>query len=134
MKTKTIRQTVSFKAPPHEVYEAFMDSEKHRRFTGGAARISRKVGGKFTVFDGWATGSNQELIPDKLIVQSWRAAEWPEGHFSQLTLDLEATAAGTRLRLTQTGVPEEDAAAIRQGWTDYYWGPLKELLGEAPTA
>jgi uncharacterized protein YndB with AHSA1/START domain len=46
MKTKSIRQSVVFKAPPHEVYEALMDSKKHARFSGEEARISRKDGGK----------------------------------------------------------------------------------------
>lgn len=36
-----------FKATPHEVYEALMDSRTHGRLTGGPARISRKVGGRF---------------------------------------------------------------------------------------
>ncbi|MGA2318205.1 MAG: hypothetical protein ABSG71_17760 [Thermodesulfobacteriota bacterium] len=48
MKTKTIRQSITFKASPHEVYDALMDSRKHAKFTGAKARISRKVGGKFT--------------------------------------------------------------------------------------
>lgn len=32
--TKTIEQSVTFNASPHDVYEALMDSEKHSQFTG----------------------------------------------------------------------------------------------------
>ncbi len=65
---KTIRQTVTFKASPHEVYEALMNSRRHAKFSGGKARLSRKVGGKFTAYDGYIEGTNLELAPDKKIV------------------------------------------------------------------
>ncbi|VVC03582.1 Uncharacterised protein [Candidatus Burarchaeum australiense] len=56
MKTKTLKEVVEFDSSPHEVYEALMDSEKHSRFTGGKAKISREVGGKFSAYDGYAEG------------------------------------------------------------------------------
>ena len=48
--SKLIRQSVTFKASPHEVYEALMDSRKHAKFTHGGAKISRKVGGEIMAF------------------------------------------------------------------------------------
>ena len=33
MKTKTVQQSVTFKATAHEVYETLMDSRKHAHFT-----------------------------------------------------------------------------------------------------
>ena len=51
MKTKTIRQSVTFRTTPHVIYEMLMDSRKHARFTGERASISRKVGGKFTAYN-----------------------------------------------------------------------------------
>jgi uncharacterized protein YndB with AHSA1/START domain len=50
MKTKTIRQTVTFKAAPLAVYEMLMDSKKHKSLSGEEAKISRKVGGPFTAW------------------------------------------------------------------------------------
>jgi activator of HSP90 ATPase len=128
MKTKTIRQSVTFKSPPHEVYEALMDSEKHARFTGAAASISREVGGRFTAYDGSLEGENLELVPDVKIVQSWRADDWREGHYSRATFSLKEIEGGTRLAFTQTGVPEESYEDIKQGWIDFYWDPMKQLL------
>ena len=128
MKTKTIRQSVMFKASPHEVYEMLMDSKKHAEFSGSAAKISRKVGGKFEAYDGSLTGTNLELVPDEKIVQSWRGSDWPEGHYSKATFSLKAVAGGTRLTFTQTGVPEDLYEDYRQGWIDYYWQPMKEML------
>jgi activator of HSP90 ATPase len=128
VKTKSIRQTATFKASPHKVYEALMDAKLHARFTGGKATISRKVGGKFSVFDGYAEGINLELIPDVKIVQSWRAGDWPEGVYSKATFSLKANEGSTRLTFTQTGVPENQYEDVSQGWRDYYWVPMKEML------
>ncbi len=130
MKTKTIKQKVEFNAAPHEVFEALMDSKKHAQFTGGKATISRKIGGKFSAFDGYAQGENLELVEDKKIVQSWRAQEegWPDGYYSKATFVFKKTARGTLLEFTHEGVPEEVAESISQGWKDYYWIPMKKLL------
>jgi activator of HSP90 ATPase len=128
MKTKDIKQCVEFSAPPHEVYELLMDSRKHSKFTGDKANISRKAGGKFTAFGDYIEGVNIELVPDKKIVQSWHASDWPEGHYSQVTFTFTETSTGTTLTFEQTGVPAEQCDDIEQGWIDYYWTPMKELL------
>ena len=128
MRTKTIRQSVTFKASPHDVYEALMDSKKHSEFTASKVSISRKVGGKFSVYGGEIEGVNLVLVPNQKIVQSWRYSDWPKGHYSQATFSLREISTGTRLTFTQTGVPEEFYNDIGQGWRDYYWGPMKEML------
>ena len=130
METKTIKQSVTIKASLHDVYEALMDSKKHAEFTGGKAVISRKVGGKFSAFDGYAKGVNLELVPDKKIVQSWRGSDWPEGHYSKATFSLQQVEGGTQLTFTQTEVPEDQYESISQGWRDYYWKPMKKMLGK----
>ena len=128
MRTKTIRQMATFKASSHKVYETLMDSKKHSELTGSKASISRKVGGKFTVWDGDLEGTNLELIPDAKIVQSWRLSDWPAGHYSRATFSLKEIDGSTRLTFTQTGVPEESYQDVSQGWRDYYWEPMKEML------
>jgi len=127
-KPKSIRQTARFKAAPHAVYEALMDSRQHGEFTGGKARISRKEGGRFSVYDGYASGKNLKLVPDREIVQTWRADDWPAGHFSRISFKLTRTRTGTKLVFAQTGVPAKQYADIKQGWIDFYWKPMKELL------
>jgi len=98
--TKTIKQHITFRASPHEVYEALMDSDKHSQFTGDKAAISREVGGRFMAFDGYSEGVNIELFQDKKIVQSWRASDWLEGHYSQVTFSLKESKDGTLLTFT----------------------------------
>ena len=128
MKTKTIKQSIIIKANSHDIYEALMDSEKHAQFTGDKADISREVGGRFTAFGGYSEGVNIELIQDKKIVQTWRASDWLEGHYSRVTISLKEIENGTQLTFTQTGVLDEQHADISQGWWDYYWKPMKEML------
>ncbi|MEK7671180.1 MAG: SRPBCC family protein, partial [Bacteroidota bacterium] len=117
-------------ASPHEVYEMLMDSKKHAKFTRRRrANISRKVGGKISAYDGYITGENVELVEDKKIVQLWRGSDWPEGVLSKATFSLKKVKGGTKLTFTQTGVPDEQHASIKQGWIDFYWKPMKEMLG-----
>ena len=128
MKIKTIRQSVTIKATPHEVYEALMDSRKHSKFTGAKASISRKIGGKFKAYGDYISGVNLDLVPDKKIIQSWRGSDWPEGHYSRTTFSLKKVKSGTRLTFTHSGVPVKYYKDINQGWRDYYWKPMKEIL------
>ncbi len=125
---KTIRQSVTFKATPHQVYEALMDSRKHARFSGDTASISRKVGGKIMAYGDYITGTNMELVQDKKIVQAWHAADWPEGHESRVTFSFKPTEGGTRLTFTHTGVPDDQCESIKQGWIENYWTPMKMML------
>jgi activator of HSP90 ATPase len=126
--SKPIHQTVIFKVSPHEVYEALMDSKKHAAFSGGKARISRKVGGAIMAYDDYITGKNVELIPDQKIVQTWRAVDWPEGYYSRVVFLFTAVPEGTRLDFTHTDVPEGTEEEFTQGWIDNYWEPMKVFL------
>ena len=128
MKTRDIKQTVRFRAKPHEIYAALMDSRKHSRFTGDRASISRKTGGKITAYDGYIEGKNLELEDDKKIVQLWRASDWPEGHFSKVSFIISGISEGSKLEFMQEGVPDEFYDSIQQGWIDFYWNPLKKML------
>ena len=128
IKTKTIRQGPVFKASPHEVYETLMDSKKHAKFSGAAARISRKVGGSFSVYDGWATGKNLQLKKDKLIVQKWRGDDWPKGVYSTVKFMLQKSGKNTKMMFTQIGVPANKYKDISEGWKEHYWEPMKEML------
>jgi activator of HSP90 ATPase len=127
METKTIKQSVTFKVGAHAVYELLMDSKKHSILAGDEARISRKVGGKFNI-GGYIEGVNLELVPDEKIVQSWRYEDWPKGHYSKATFSMKEREGKTRMTFMQSGVPEEFYEDIKQGWIDYYWTPMKEIL------
>jgi activator of HSP90 ATPase len=128
MKTKGIRQSILFKATPHQVYEALMDSKKHARFSRHKSRISRKIGGKFKAYGDYIEGIHLELVADQKIVQSWRGKDWKPGLFSTVRMLFTATRGGTKLSFTQEGIPEQYARNLSQGWREYYWKPMKAML------
>jgi activator of HSP90 ATPase len=132
MKTRTIRQTITFHAGAHDIFEMLMDEKKHALFTGSPARIDRYMGGTFSTNDGYSTGTILELVQDAKIVQTWRAEDWPEGHYSKLTITLSAVSSTTKLSFVQTGVPSDQFDEISQGWYDYYWNRLEAFLKKGP--
>lgn len=128
MKTKTIRQSVTFNAKAHDVFEALMDSKKHAKFTGGPAKISRKAGGKFSVYNDYIGGENLEIIPDKKIVQTWHSSDLPKSLITKTTYNFKQDKGKTKLVFTHSGVPENRYEDLRKGWIDFYWTPLKAML------
>lgn len=80
-----ISQTVHFKVQPDTLYDIFMDEKKHGAFTGAKAMIDARVGGRFSVWDGYAKGEFITLTKGKKIVQTWAASDWPDGAVSRVT-------------------------------------------------
>ncbi|MDP4219069.1 MAG: SRPBCC family protein [Bacteroidota bacterium] len=128
MKTKTIRQSVTIHAKAHDVFEALMDEKKHAKFTGGPAKISRRVGGKYTAYGDYMGGENLEIIPDKKIVQTWRSTDLPKDLTTKITFNFKEEKGKTKLAFTHSGVPEKQYEEFRKGWIDFYWNPLKAML------
>jgi uncharacterized protein YndB with AHSA1/START domain len=64
-------------ASPETIYDAWLDSRGHTAMTGGKAKMSKRVGGKLSTWDGYISGQNIELVPGKRIVQSWRTTWLP---------------------------------------------------------
>ena len=125
---KTISQKVYFEAFPHDVFELLMDSKKHSAFSGSKAVISRAKGGKMSAYDGYIEGKNLEIVKDKKIVQEWRGSDWEAGVYSKAEFKFDKKGKGCELTFTQTGVHDSQSEAIKQGWIDYYWDPMKEFL------
>jgi uncharacterized protein YndB with AHSA1/START domain len=111
---------------PQEVYEALMDSKKHKEFTGSEAKIGDRVGDESNGWDGHVFGKNLELLPGKKIVQEWTTTEWPKGYpTSRLEITLTKKDGGTELKMFHSKVPVEQREEYAEGWKSYYWEPLK---------
>ena len=129
IKTKSLKQSRTFSASAKDVYDAIMDSKKHAKFTGAPAKISTKVGGKHEAHGGYCSGVNLELVPGKKIVQTWRGAGWPEGHYSKITYSLASAGKGrTKLSFTHTGIPASEIEGIKKGWIGHYWKPMEQMF------
>ena len=124
-------QRVTVNAPVQAIYDILMDSKTHTALTGSKAKISTKDGGAFEVYDGYAFGKNIDLLPGKRIVQTWRAKEdkWPADHDSIIVFELKALGKGRmKLVFEHREVPAAMADNFKQGWTDFYWTPLKKMF------
>ncbi|OGD47069.1 hypothetical protein A3K79_02065 [Candidatus Bathyarchaeota archaeon RBG_13_46_16b] len=129
MKTTTIRQKTLIPATPDEVYDAFMKAKKHSAFTGSKATSDPKVGGEFTAWDGYISGSNLELVKGKKIVQEWSTTDWPDKFPpSKLELTFKGAKGGTEISMIHSNVPAEQADDLAEGWNKFYWKPLKEYF------
>ncbi len=128
MSGKNLKQTVSLRAKPKEVYDLLIDPKQHAMFTGADAQIDARPGGRFTHYDASLEGFVVHLEPGARIVLAWRSTGWPRGHYSIADITLKATGSGTRLDFSQFGIPAYDFDEIREGWRTYYWKPLKEYL------
>ena len=105
-----------------------MDSKKHSASTGGRAVISRKVGGKFTAHNGALAGHNLVVIPNRMVVQTWRATHWKTPDVSILVLTFSKVPGGGQVDLVHANVPAHDHKGVSEGWPKYYWKPWKEYF------
>ena len=124
-----IEQTITVpNATAQDIYEALLSSEKHTKLIGDTAEISDRVDETFKTFSGYAEGKNVELIPGKKIVQTWRASDWPEDHYSTITFELEGSEEGAVINFTQIDIPEGRVEEYEAGWQNNYWSPMQEFF------
>lgn len=129
--TPAIHCAVAFEnATPAKLYSLFTDTAKHTAATGMPAKISSKVGGKWSAFGGMILGKNLVLIPNKMIVQTWRSSAWKKADpDSILVVTFEkAAGGGAQVDLVHVGVPPYDHKGVTEGWVKYYWEPWKAYL------
>ena len=125
--------SVRLTAKPEAVYRAWLDSHEHAAFTGSPAKIDSRVGGTFSVWDGYITGRTDVLEPPSRIVQSWRTTEFPEeAPDSRVEIILKGIPSGTQLTLKHSQIPEGQAEEYKQGWKDYYFSPLTAYFHQEP--
>ena len=123
---ESIQVSTLLPADLQTLYQAWLDSEQHSRFTGSPAEINPRVGGIFSAWDGYIKGVTLELTPYSRIFQSWRAADFPsEADDSELEIRLEEAAGDTLLTLTHSNLPDGQGEEFRQGWLDFYFTPMQ---------
>jgi uncharacterized protein YndB with AHSA1/START domain len=129
---KTFSQSIHFDAPPARLFALYTDASLHAGSTGSGAAIKAKAGTAFTAWDGYIGGVNLHVVPDRMLVQTWRASDWgKDDPDSVLILLFMPEEGGTRLLVTHANVPDDQAAELKSGWTEYYWKPWKKWLKSA---
>lgn len=87
--TTTLKLSHKFQCKAIEFYNAMTRIEMVTAFTRGAVKIDSVKGGKFELFGGNITGYFEDLVPGKKIVQQWRYKQWPVGHHSLVTINID---------------------------------------------
>ncbi|MGB6043588.1 MAG: SRPBCC domain-containing protein [Pirellulales bacterium] len=124
---------VTLPATPDRLFDMYLDADDHSSFTGAPAIIEPQPGGRFSAFGEALTGIILRVQPKRLIVQSWRSANWPEDAIdSTLVLSFWPQGEGARIELVHVNVPEIDFAGVSQGWHQYYWAPWRAYLDSNP--
>ena len=126
---RTIQIAASLPAPPERLFDMYLDPVQHSGFTGLPVLVSANPGATFSAFDGVITGIILQVVPKRLIVQSWRSPYWgPADLDSTLVLTFLPEAEGGRIELTQVNVVDADFAGVSHGWEKYYWTPWRTYL------
>jgi activator of HSP90 ATPase len=129
--SRVIRQSVQLAASSDDLFDAYLDRRGHAAVTGGKVTISARPGSRFSAFDGMITGRTLEVLPKRLIVQSWRSGGWQDDDPDSILL--LAFSAGRhpgtgRIDLIHIGVPDHDHDGVVNGWKFYYWRPWRAYL------
>lgn len=125
-----IRLGTELAAPPAEIYAMYLDPRSHAAITGSPVTILAHPGAKFSAFGGALGGTILHLVPDRLIVQTWRSDMFKRSDLDSILI-LTLTPRGrntTVIDLQQLNVPPQDFAGVTHGWELYYFAPWREYL------
>lgn len=138
---EAIHQEIVFKAGRERVYQALTSAEQFDKVTrlsaamasamvprGTPTEISRDVGGTFSIFGGYISGRQVELLPNDRIVQVWRTATWKPGEYSVVNFEFTDHGSGTKLIFDHKAFPDGEAEHLAKGWHSNYWEPLAKYL------
>jgi uncharacterized protein YndB with AHSA1/START domain len=136
-----VRVTHHFNASPERVFDAWLDPQTTGKWlfatpTGQMVRvdIDARVGGRFVIVDRRNgedvehTGEYLEIDRPRRLVFTFAVPKYSP-LFTEVTIEIEASASGSDLTLTQTNVPPEYLGRTEKGWIGILVG-LAEHLAE----
>ena len=126
---RTIQLAASLPAPPERLFDMYLDPIEHAAFTGAPVTIAAQAGAPFQAFDNVLSGTILQVVPKRLIVQSWRSPHWTATDLdSTLILTFVPENDGGRIELVHVNVADQDFAGVSQGWEKFYWSPWRAYL------
>ncbi|EON66911.1 hypothetical protein W97_06314 [Coniosporium apollinis CBS 100218] len=129
----TVTDNEEFRTTAEELYKTFTDPQRIAAFTRSAPKTFEGAhpGGKFELFGGNVSGEYETLEPPTTIIQKWRLAQWPQGHFSTLKIRFEQNDvdAVTVMRVDWEGVPIGQEEVTKRNWGEYYVRSIKTTFG-----
>ncbi|KAF2276752.1 Aha1domain family protein [Westerdykella ornata] len=131
--TTTITDTAEFRTTAAELFQTFTDPQRLAAFTRSPPQnfTGAKPGGTFELFGGNVSGEFVEVEEPTHLVQKWRLAQWPQGHYSTLSIwfDQNDVDAVTVMRVEWKGVPVGQEEPTKNNWGEYYVRSIKTTFG-----
>ncbi|XP_033107290.1 activator of 90 kDa heat shock protein ATPase homolog 1-like [Anneissia japonica] len=127
--TTKLTCTEKFNCAVEDIYQVLTDPKKVEAFTRSSAEMEVEKGGKFSLFGGNVTGFFDVLEMDKKIVQKWRFRNWPDAHYSVVTMEFSQEPDGASMKLVQTGVPDNEVERTKEGWKENFWARIRQTFG-----
>ncbi|KAF2130340.1 Aha1domain family protein [Dothidotthia symphoricarpi CBS 119687] len=129
----TITDSTEFRTDAANLFQTFTDPQRIAAFTRAPPKnfTGAKPGGTFELFGGNVSGEFTELQEPTHIVQKWRLAQWPAGHYSTLSIwfDQNDVDAVTVMRVEWKGVPVGQEEPTKRNWDQYYVRSIKTTFG-----
>jgi uncharacterized protein YndB with AHSA1/START domain len=114
---------IAIGAPPHVVFQYFVEPAKLVRWMGESADLDPRPGGVFSVDikDYLVRGSFTVVEPPRRLVFTWGRSDDPALPPGRSTVEvvLEGDDAGTLVRLTHRGLPPAERPDHAVGWQHY---------------
>eukprot|EP01100_Stratorugosa_tubuloviscum_P015864 TRINITY_DN958_c0_g2_i3.p1 TRINITY_DN958_c0_g2~~TRINITY_DN958_c0_g2_i3.p1 ORF type:complete len:274 (-),score=125.45 TRINITY_DN958_c0_g2_i3:108-929(-) len=123
-----VQQIFFENASPHEIYELLLDSVKMTKYARAKCEVGRGVGSEFEFYDATIRGRNVELVTDAKIVQKWRAQDWPQWHFSTVTIEMKRVTGGTELNFLQIAIPFDKFRLVSETWEKNFWRKMQKEI------
>ena len=122
--------SIGLPVSPEMIYKAWLSSDGHTAMTGSPAKVTGRVGGKFTAWDGYIFGKTLELEKPHRILQAWRTSEFPgDAQDSLVEILLDKAKGGTKVTLKHYNMPADQVDSYKQGWEDFYFKPMRDYFG-----
>jgi activator of HSP90 ATPase len=129
---RTVTLAVELPCTAAQLYRMYLDKKQHAAITGAPVTIAAHAGAPFKAFGGALSGRILQVVPNRLIVQSWRSTEFGRRDLdSTLVLSFWPAKRGGRIELTHVNVADTDFAGVSEGWSKYYWIPWRAYLGRS---
>lgn len=121
-----IHLTTYFSASHEHVFTAWMDESIHAEMLGTTAEIDHHIGGNFSIWEGYITGTTVDMFPFEHIIQNWRTTDFPQGaEDSVLEIFFREKNGGTELEIKHSNIPDGQGKDYESGWEQHYFAPMR---------
>lgn len=127
--TCKINYSAEFKCSKEDLFLAMFEKDRVQFWTRDQADIVAEPGKEFRIMNGNVSGSFVEVNRPDSVKMKWRLKQWPENHYSEVTVKLTQERDFTKLDLAQTGVPKSCELEMSDNWDQLFFNRIKHSFG-----